>query len=159
MSTLALMADDALLALKALFLVGLYAFVWMVVRVVIRVPTGVSQESIVIGGAEARELREALLPTVRLRVLASADLRVGESLEVRGTMAVGRAPGRGLVLEEDTAVSARHATLDSRADGLWVTDVGSTNGTFVNDVAVTAPRAVARGDVIRLGQTVLVVEG
>ena len=47
--------------------------------------------------------------------------------------------------------------LESRFDGLWVEDSGSTNGTFVNDAPVTAARLLQRGDVVRFGQTELVV--
>ena len=55
-------------------------------------------------------------------------------------------------------MSSRHATLDSRADGLWVEDAGSTNGTFVNGAPVTSRRLLQPGDVVRIGHTDLLVE-
>lgn len=158
MSVLAATADEALLALKALFLIGLYAFVWVVVRAATRGPAVVSQESVVIGAGDARLLREAASPVARLRVLASPALRAGEPLEVRAQVRIGRGPEAGLALAADSAVSARHATLDSRPDGLWVSDDGSTNGTFVNGARVTVPCRLGRGDVVRIGETELVVE-
>ena len=60
-------------------------------------------------------------------------------------------------LDADTTVSSRHATLSRRADGLWVEDAGSTNGTFVNGARVTSAR-LQPGDVIRIGHTDLLVE-
>ena len=47
---------------------------------------------------------------------------------------------------------------ESKRDGLWVEDVGSTNGTFVNGARVTTPRRLAKGDVVRVGQTDFRVE-
>jgi pSer/pThr/pTyr-binding forkhead associated (FHA) protein len=36
---------------------------------------------------------------------------------------------------------------------VWVEDVGSTNGTFVNGVKLDGPRRLTNGDVIRVGET------
>ena len=71
---------------------------------------------------------------------------------------VGRGAENTIRLDGDTTVSSRHATLDSRADGLWVEDAGSTNGTFVNGAPVTTRRLLQPGDVIRIGHTDLLVE-
>jgi pSer/pThr/pTyr-binding forkhead associated (FHA) protein len=71
---------------------------------------------------------------------------------------VGRGAENAIRLDGDTTVSSRHATLDSRADGLWVEDAGSTNGTFVNGAPVTTRRLLQPGDVIRIGHTDLLVE-
>ena len=48
--------------------------------------------------------------------------------------------------------------LEPRPDGLWVEDVGSTNGTFVNGARVTTARLLVAGDIIRIGKTDLQVE-
>ncbi len=54
----------------------------------------------------------------------------------------------------DASVSALHARL-AAADGAHaLADAGSTNGTFVNDVRLTAPRPLQNGDVIRLGSRI-----
>jgi hypothetical protein len=61
--------------------------------------------------------------------------------------------GRGLnndVILEDTRVSRHHAQLRYRARRFWIADLGSTNGTFVNDEQV-AERSLRDGDVISLG--------
>jgi hypothetical protein len=61
--------------------------------------------------------------------------------------------GRGLnndVILEDTRVSRHHAQLRYRARRFWIADIGSTNGTFVNDEQI-AERSLRDGDVISLG--------
>jgi FHA domain len=67
---------------------------------------------------------------------------------------VGRGNGCAIRLQ-DTYVSQMHARLVDR-DGSWyVEDLGSTNGTFLNDRRVQAPVEVHAGDVVRIGKTVL----
>ena len=48
-------------------------------------------------------------------------------------------------------VSRRHCVLDVRTDGIWVRDLASQNGTYVNDVAVTEPLLLRAGDLLRVG--------
>ena len=40
-----------------------------------------------------------------------------------------------------------------RRDGVWLEDIGSTNGTFVNGIRLTRERRLAPGDVVRIGET------
>ena len=67
----------------------------------------------------------------------------------------GRAPDNDVVLDNDT-VSSHHATLESTPQGLSLTDLGSTNGTFVNGTRVQQA-VVTQGDAVRLGGVTLVV--
>jgi hypothetical protein len=53
---------------------------------------------------------------------------------------------------DDPNISRRHALLTKRPDGWWIVDLGSTNGTLVND-ALVKERRLGRGDRIRLGTT------
>ncbi len=53
----------------------------------------------------------------------------------------------------DSHVSNQHALLRRREDGLWwLEDLGSTNGTYLNESRLTAPRVARSGDVIRIGR-------
>jgi len=158
--TLAVTVDETLLALKVAFLVLLYLFVWLVVRSATKgLAEGAPQESIILPAAEAAALRAAVTPAARrVVVLASPTLEPGTTIELTNTASVGRAAENAIRLEGDTTVSGRHATIDSRLDGLWVEDAGSTNGTFVNGARVTSARLLAPGDVIRIGHTDLRVE-
>jgi pSer/pThr/pTyr-binding forkhead associated (FHA) protein len=69
--------------------------------------------------------------------------------------------GRGDEAElsvDDAGVSRLHARLENRGTALWVTDLASRNGTFVDGEALASGgAAVQPGSVIRVGQTLLVV--
>lgn len=157
---LALAVDETLLALKVGFLVLLYLFVWLVVRSATRgLSAGAPQESIIIPPAEAAALRAAIAPpSQKVVVVTSPSLDPGTVFELTRATRVGRGAENAIRLDEDSTVSSRHAVLDSRTDGLWVEDAGSTNGTFVNGARVTSARLLQRGDVVRIGHTDLRVE-
>ncbi len=78
--------------------------------------------------------------------------RIGEfALEGR-TVTVGRTQGCDIVLERDTLVSRRHATLSPDENQYVLTDLGSSNGTFVNDVEISEPTPLQHGDRVLIGQ-------
>jgi two-component system cell cycle response regulator len=54
-------------------------------------------------------------------------------------------------------VSQNHARIVRRDGRLWLEDLGSTNGTYLNTKAVSAPSVLHRGDRIQVGRTVLEV--
>lgn len=56
-----------------------------------------------------------------------------------------------------TLVSRRHCTLKNSPEGLWIHDLASQNGTYVNDVQVTEPVLLQPGDVLRVGATLFQV--
>lgn len=154
--------DTALLALKIGFLVLIYLFIWMIVRSATRDVRAAPQESIVIGAAQADELRalarqKAAAPA-RLRVVASPTLTRGELLVFHDPVVVGRAPDCGLRLDHDEFASSQHARINPASDGLWIEDLGSTNGTYVNDARVTTSRQLLADDLVKVGETELRVE-
>jgi DNA-binding SARP family transcriptional activator len=74
-----------------------------------------------------------------------------------GPTLIGRAPGSTVQLA-DNRVSRRHALIESAGPSHVLTDLGSTNGTTVNDEPVTEPRALVPGDTISLGGVALVFD-
>jgi len=154
----ALSTDEALIVLKLAFLVLLYAFILLVVRTATKDIGGAPQESIVLGAAEAAALRAQHAPPARFLVLDGPGLRRGSTVEVAESMTVGRGSESGVRIDGDDFASARHARIDPRPDGVWVVDLGSTNGTFVNGARVTTERLLQPGDVVRIGQTELRLE-
>lgn len=145
--------DAVLLALKAAFIVLLYVFIWRVVRAVSR-EMRAPQESVELAPlAEQRHEKRAPRPGA-LVVLSSPDLSENERLELaHEPLTVGRGPLNDLQLIADEFASGRHALFDPRRDGVWLEDLGSTNGTFVNGVRLTSSRRLTPGDIVRIGET------
>ena len=159
MTDLALASDETLLILKGAFLVLLYLFILLIARSATKDLGGAPQESIILGAAEAAELR-AQLPVrpAAFRVLEGPGLRTGSTLTIGSATVVGRDAGSGIRLDGDDFASSRHASIEPGADGVWVEDLGSTNGTFVNGERITGRTLVRAGDAVRIGQTELVLE-
>lgn len=92
---------------------------------------------------------------VRLRGV-SGPYRDSEHFLDKDMFLVGRAPGLDLVLT-DRMVSGQHARIVHQADGYWVEDLGSTNGTFVNGTKVDRQR-LRTGDRIAFDRIEFVFE-
>ncbi|HVS43367.1 MAG TPA: BTAD domain-containing putative transcriptional regulator [Candidatus Dormibacteraeota bacterium] len=73
-----------------------------------------------------------------------------------GRVAVGRHDGNDIVLEGDDRASRLHAVLDRVGGGWCLTDLGSSNGTYVNGLRITSGRALRHGDEVQIGSTRLV---
>jgi FHA domain len=148
--------EEALLILKILFLVLLYLFIWRIVRSATR-DLRLPQESFVLGPDAAAALGGGGRPTLasgRLVVLKSPALEHGDDLVLDSApLTVGRGEQNDVELRGDDFASAEHARFEPRRDGVWLTDVGSTNGTFVNGTRLERPRRLTPGDVIRIGNT------
>lgn len=83
--------------------------------------------------------------------------RVARVQPVRRTpVSAGRAPDNDLVLQH-TSISGHHAVMWAEPEQLSVRDLGSRNGTFINDARVTGTGAATAGDVIRIGPVRLTV--
>jgi len=147
--------ESTLLVLKIAFLVLLYLFVWRVVRTASR-DMRLPQESFILkpalaGGAIGQQIRPG-----RLVVTHSPVLEEGEEYDLNSSaVTVGRASQNTVSIDGDEFASARHARIEPRRDGVWVSDVGSTNGTFVNGIRIDRPRKLVSGDVVRAGETEL----
>jgi hypothetical protein len=150
--------ETTLLLLKIAFLVLLYLFIWRIVRSAAR-DLRLPQESLILTpqqsaraglGGGSRTAHEA----GRLVVVTSPALDRGEVYEIDSApLTVGRGANNDLEITGDEYASARHARFEPRRDGVYVEDVGSTNGTFVNGIRVTRERRLAPGDVVRVGET------
>ena len=156
--------DQALLILKIAFIVLLYLFIWRIVRSAsrdFRTGSGMlpAQESVLMRPTEAASLGLTSVKRAKLVVIKSPALDAGEEVPVDSMpVAIGRGGQYEIPLDGDEFASAQHARFESRRDGLWVEDIGSTNGTFVNGARVTTPRRLSNGDIVRVGQTDFRVE-
>jgi FHA domain len=148
--------EELLLALKIAFLVLLYLFIWRIVRSASR-DVRMPQESFILapegGDGERRGVRRKLAKG-RLVVLSSPALEQHEEHVLNSaSVTIGRGVQNDIALAADEFSSAEHARFEPRQDGVWLEDVGSTNGTFVNGVRIRQPRKLSPGDVIRIGET------
>jgi pSer/pThr/pTyr-binding forkhead associated (FHA) protein len=147
--------ETVLVVLKIVFLVLLYLFIWRIVRTAgrdLRLP----QESFILRPALAGGAIGQAINPGRLVVVHSQALTVGQEFDLDSSpLTVGRAAQNDVSIDGDEFASARHVRVEPRRDGVWVSDVGSTNGTFVNGVRIDRPRKLVQGDVVRVGETEL----
>lgn len=83
--------------------------------------------------------------------------QAGRTFDLDEELTIGRSPGCGVPTSYDVYSSTLHARVYHRGDQVWVEDLGSTNGTFVNSERITKPTKLARGDLVQVGATVLEV--
>jgi FHA domain len=115
---------------------------------------------------EKRQVRAAARPPDRpkesrrrqlyLRVVEPPD-HAGRTYDLDDELTIGRSPGCGVAMPEDIYTSTLHARLFRRSDQLWVEDLGSTNGTFVNREQITQAMRLGKGDLLQIGSTVFEV--
>ena len=146
--------EEALLVLKIAFLVLLYLFIWRIVRSAAR-DVRMPQESFVLAPGSVPGLGEApQIQSGRLVVITSPALEEDDELLLdSAALLVGRGSGNDVNLARDEYASSNHARVEPRRDGVWVEDVGSTNGTYLNGIRLTNAKRLAPGDILRVGET------
>jgi hypothetical protein len=146
--------EEALLVLKVAFLVLLYLFIWRIVRSAAR-DVRMPQESFVLAPGSVPGLGEQpQIQSGRLVVVKSPALEEDDELLLdSAALLVGRGSGNDVNLARDEFASSNHARVEPRRDGVWVEDVGSTNGTYLNGVRLTNAKRLTPGDILRVGET------
>jgi len=84
------------------------------------------------------------------RLVVTSDPGKGLTFPLGATTNVGRLPGNEIVLSNDSYVSSHHAVITQEADGFYLADKGSTNGTYVQ---IKQRLKLAPGDVVKIGDT------
>jgi predicted component of type VI protein secretion system len=126
--------DVAILALRIALVALLYVFLALVLRLAVR------------------GLLAAPRPRLRLEVVdaGTSPLTPGDVLEVADGAVLGRAARANLIFS-DATVSSEHARV-RRVGHVWmIVDLGSTNGTSINDASVEGEMPLASGDVLGIG--------
>ena len=132
-----------ILALRVLFIVLLYFFLFQVVRVVLRE----------LQGAAARSMDDkAIDPSGHLVVVwpGSSALKARERLDLEPITVIGRHP-RATIQLDNGFVSSEHAQFSWNGGTWWLIDLNSTNGTLLNGRSVSSPSELRYGDVIEIG--------
>ena len=150
------MPESLLTILKFCFLALLYLFFFRVLRAVwaeIR-PVVATAPASPRPKAKPRDRSPRTGPPTKLRIVEPKE-QAGRVYALGEELTVGRAPGCQVSLESDSYVSQLHARVFTRDGQLYVEDLGSTNGTYLNRKKVSGPMLVRRGDRLQVGKTVL----
>lgn len=148
------MPPFVLTVLKVVFLALLYFFIYRAIRSVAvdlrpaaRAPVGRDR-------AAAKPKARGGGKAPRSVVIVDERGSKVDTIRLNGTLQVGRADACQIQLP-DTYASSFHARIYS-TDGSWyVEDLGSTNGTYLNQRRITAPAELRAGDKVRIGKTTL----
>lgn len=141
--------DWFILGLRLAFIGLVYVFIYQVARVTIRelvkAGTIAPAASVPIMG-NASKFLEVVEP-------AESPLGFGERLHLSHYTRIGRNEDNSLVIA-DSFVSGQHAEIAFENGVWWLDDLGSTNGTFVNDDPVSHRTRIESGDIVQFGRVV-----
>lgn len=137
------------LALRVGLVIGLYAFLALVLLVVWRGTHIAEQES-----PASEPFRQA-----RLVVLepAASGLSLGTEFDLAASSTIGRGAPNSIILP-DSSVSARHGRIAFRSGRWWAEDLQSANGTYVNGVKAEEATLLNDGDELEIAQVRLRIE-
>jgi hypothetical protein len=149
--------DPIAVMLKFGFLALLYLFLLWVARSALRDVAGGQATALVddtgptAGGRAGRmDLRSGVFP--QLEVVAALGREPGERVDVGDGITLGRSPTADLQIDDPFA-SAAHARIFLRGEFMYIEDMGSTNGTFLNGRQLRKPEQLKVADTIRIGDT------
>jgi pSer/pThr/pTyr-binding forkhead associated (FHA) protein len=150
----------AVIVLMFLFFLRVIRAVWVEMSpVTIRKPRSVRRQ-------ERREERTAakaadVAPRRKRRALYLKVVKppdhMGRTYDLDDELTIGRSPGCGVAMPDDIYTSTLHARLFRHNGQLWVEDLGSTNGTFVNAEQIGQAVRLGKGDQLQVGSTVFEV--
>jgi hypothetical protein len=154
------MQDPVAVALKFGFLAVLFLFLLWVARSSLRDLTQHDDSSAVVDGDEPAALprRERHGPDLRagvdprLEVVAAMGLDPGAEFELGDGATMGRADGSDIPVDDPFASSV-HARIFPRGQFMYIEDMGSTNGTYLNGRRLRAAERLKVGDTVRIGET------
>ena len=154
------MDEPLAVALKFGFLVVLYLFLLWVVRSAMRDlarygGSAAAAEPVEVPGPARRErgtpdLRAGVSP--RLEVVAAMGHEPGTTFDVGDGATFGRTGGADIRVDDPFASSA-HARIFDRGGFMYVEDMGSTNGTYLNGRQLKTAERLSMGDTIRIGDS------
>lgn len=94
--------------------------------------------------------------TLRLQVVEPGEKR-GRTFDLSSEVTLGRTAGCAVSLKDDAYASSVHARIFEKSGELWIEDLGSRNGTYLNEERLVAPARLRRGDKVKAGATVFEV--
>ncbi|MFL5839320.1 MAG: FHA domain-containing protein [Thermoleophilaceae bacterium] len=154
------MQDPVAVALKFGFLAVLYLFLLWVARSSMRDLTEHDEASVIVDADEPAavprrsrrgpDLRSGVQP--RLEVVAAMGLDPGTTFDLSEGATMGRADGSDVEIDDPFASSV-HARIFPRDQFMYIEDMGSTNGTYLNGRRLRSAERLKVGDTVRIGET------
>ena len=152
------MTDPIAVLLKFGFLAVLYLFLLWVVRSALKDMAGSGrlpdEEEAEDAGRRDRgaamDLRSGVRP--RLEVVAALGYEPGTAFEIHESATLGRSPTADVRIDDPYASSA-HARIFPRGQFMYIEDMGSTNGTYLNGRQLRKPEQLRVADTVRIGDT------
>lgn len=157
-----MMSDLLVLGFKLLFLALLWLFVLFALGVIrtdlFGLRAAVAEASPAEEPAPTKRKRgKEPTPRVPTHITIVEGPQTGLVMPLGTMFLIGRTTDSTLVLD-DQFMSTRHARIYAAPEGVIVEDLGSTNGTFVNEQRLTGPVIVSRGDTVRIGRTLMTLD-
>jgi pSer/pThr/pTyr-binding forkhead associated (FHA) protein len=142
------MDEPLAVALKFGFLAVLYLFLLWVARSALKdlARGGDNAAAAPVEPPQARRAGGA----PQLVVVAAKGHEPGAGWQIDGGVTLGRTAE---IKVEDPFASSSHARIYSRGDSMYLEDMGSTNGTYLNGRQISAAERLKVGDVIRIGDS------
>lgn len=154
------MQDPVAVALKFGFLAVLFLFLLWVARSSLRDLTEHDDASVIMDADEPAavprrrspgpDLRAGVDP--RLEVVAAMGLDPGTTFDLSEGATMGRADGSDVPIDDPFASSV-HARIFPREQFMYIEDMGSTNGTYLNGRRLRSAERLKVGDTVRIGET------
>jgi pSer/pThr/pTyr-binding forkhead associated (FHA) protein len=142
-----------LLALLYLFFARVLWAVWTEVRAVRHAEPAGRAAASAPGTSRARHAVPGVPQTL---VVDQPPARRGARFALSGPeLTIGRANGCHVALPDDTFASTVHARVFAKDGAVYVEDLGSTNGTYLNGMRLAAPAVLRPGDQLQVGATVM----
>jgi pSer/pThr/pTyr-binding forkhead associated (FHA) protein len=144
--------DPVAVALKFGFLAVLYLFLVWVAWSATRDVAGRRRTIDVERGGAGGDGGGPVGVQPKLVVVAAMGFQPGTAFEIDDEAILGRAPTSDVQIEDAFASSA-HARIFPRGDSMYIEDLGSTNGTYLNERQLQAVEQLRPDDTIRIGET------
>ena len=140
-----------MLLLRIAFIGLIYVFLYQLARVALRELVTIGRA---VGQQERRSGSNRLTASLIVADPAESSFDPGERVPLSTYTTIGRGPDNALVVD-DSFTSSAHAEIVREGDSWLVRDLGSTNGTFVNDRRVRGQAWIQSGDEIAFGNVVV----
>src|SRR5215208_7722517 len=152
--------DPVAVALKFGFLAVLYVFLFWMARSALKdlrrgagpTPAAYADDATGMHVASAGLGSNGAQGPAKLRVETAAGLRAGSAYDISEGAVLGRGDQADIKLE-DTFASSQHARLAPHGEVIVLEDLGSTNGTYLNEEPLRGPQPLHPGDKIRIGDS------